>query len=174
MRANRRQADAAESQLGEMKREQMLSERAWVVANNFEARPSGEELVFFRVTYKNTGKTPAINGDGVGFFTTDLTQIPTKDTRPTLPPKSQLLAPEAAGAIDIGMFPKRQIWDVKTNGGSLYLYGTFWYDDVFGSNHWSQFCVKVVGSPEEVSTLSYLSLPFHNSCDDVEANQKKK
>ncbi|HWC61305.1 MAG TPA: hypothetical protein VHC44_16545 [Verrucomicrobiae bacterium] len=172
MKANRRQAIAAEQQLKDIRDAQRLDERAWVVASDYEPVPSGD-LVYFKVFLKNSGKTPAVNCFGIGYSTNDITNIPENDIKPTKEPNAGLLAPGATEAISIGMFPKQQIWDVKTNGGTLYLAGTIWYDDIFGSNHWSQFCVQVIGSPSREALLQCRPTTIHNSCDDVERNKAK-
>jgi hypothetical protein len=45
-------------------------------------------------------------------------------------------------------------------GLNTYVFGTMWFDDVFGSHHWTQFCY-LVGND-----LKARPSGFHNTCDD--------
>lgn len=163
LKAMQTQSDVMQEQLDEMKRTRQLDERAWVTAFDFEP-VNDDPNHYFRVTYKNTGKTPAINCDGTIVSQFDLKKIPKKDTRPPAPENAQLLAPDGSATITSLNIPFDQVNAIRNGWAAPYWYGTIWYDDIFGNHHWSQFCVRYDGKQT-------FAAPIHNSCDDAQTNQ---
>jgi len=157
---------SAITQLAEMKRTRELDERAWVAASGTiitSQTGNGDER--FTVTFRNTGKTPAVNCQVkiVNVFNTN--DIP-KQENPHMPEQAlQLLPPNDSVSTFI---------DMKTSelqpGKVFFIYGTSWYDDVFGKHHWSQFCftIRCDSSP---TSFYYFPTAIHNTCDDAETNQ---
>jgi hypothetical protein len=170
MQANRRQADAAESQLREMHEENILAERAWISTTtidfNFVVPPGDVQAT---INFKNTGKTPAMNVLPIGIYSFDRKHIPDMDNRQGLTNYSGMVGPDVqTKTTDWSFVIPSEAVKAITNGVSFYIYGTIWYDDIFGSNHWSQFCYQI-----NTNFHSWLT-PFHNSCDDEKSSNRKK
>lgn len=170
LKAMQTQSYVMQGQLDEMQRTRQFDERAWVTAYDFKPN-STYSLDYFVVTYKNTGKTPAINCDFFIQTTMNWKSIPARDVKPYPPKNSKLLAPDGTGVLDADFMQwvvSRQ--DVENGLVPIYIYGTIWYDDVFGHHHWSQFNVAVLSRGEERG-FEFTSGTNHNSCDDAQTNQ---
>jgi hypothetical protein len=156
----------AEKQLNEIKQARMLDERAWISISNMTngLPPETNGTIVMQVTYNNTGKTPAINAECVLAWTTNIKTIPKEDGIPNPRIVSALFQPSGVQFGRTEPIPGSVIQGVK-NGGPLYVFGTVWYDDIFGKHHWSQFCFLI--RPD----LAFISTSFHNSCSDAETNQ---
>ncbi len=108
-----RQLDVMQRQLDEMKTARELDERAWVMAYDYEPQYTSNGF-FVRVSFKNTGKTPAIECEGHIFWQTNRDKIPTFDIRPPPPENRSLLAPDEGGIIDSAdALVPRYGWDCK-------------------------------------------------------------
>lgn|SRR5665213_1382385 len=155
----------AERQLNETKQARILDERAWIsISNMTNLLPEANATNVIQASFNNTGKTPAIKVEAVMDWTTDMKTIPKEDGIPNPRIVSGLYQPGGVQFARTKPIPASVFQSVKI-GGPLYIFGTVWYDDIFGKHHWSQFCYLI--SPD--LTLSAAS--FHNSCDDVETNQ---
>jgi hypothetical protein len=147
----------------------MQDERAWVIPSdaqviNFE---EGGDYRRFVISYKNTGKTPALYVTGQTLWATNISEIHKTDEFPKSLETSGLFAPESTNHSDSTLIHESIIQEIKT-GSVFYVYGTVWYDDIFGRHHWSQYCFRVfvIGNFFQFKTTN-----FHNSCDDAETNK---
>jgi hypothetical protein len=169
MEANRRQADAAEGQLREMRDEMIRGERAWITITKIDGNflTSGDLVI--SIYFKNTGRTPAINVMPMATCSFDKNLIGAVDTFPVGNKYSQLIGPDVEPKISgSGIpIPAEAIKAIK-NGMPYYVWGTVWYDDIFGSNHWTQYCFQVT------TNIEFGEAAFHNTCDDAKGNQSKK
>ena len=168
------QMQVLRGQLSEMQKTRELDERAWVVPGITHAQllidtNSGEAGgVIFRVHFKNTGRTPAINVVPVIGEFSDITNIPMADVYPNPVYNSMLLAPDEDGITATRSDIKTSLerYQYIKNGGQYYLAGTIWYDDIFGKHHWTQYCFVV-----EPDLATFTSITNHNTCDDAQTNQ---
>ena len=162
-----------ENEFRESQKNSIESERAWVLVNGQIEVTISEKNDTARivVTYKNTGKTPAIKVQSVTIWTDDAKTIPTKDGIPSNPACAGLLAPGQTGFSETTPFPIQIVNDIAT-GKTIYVYGTTWYDDIFGGHHWSQFCYRVERDAMNSKLIDFRPLTIHNSCDAAEYYQK--
>jgi hypothetical protein len=160
MRANQGQVDAAYKQFGamtnqlsEMQTAREQDERAWIAPYDFAKY--GEPEGIYRVFFKNTGKTPALNVDSDVRSTGVINDVETANW-PTNPPGpySGVLAPEIQRHADTERI------------SGVYFYGRIWYDDVFGKHHWTDFCVFF----DPNSTGGFVITKFGNATDDSKTN----
>gem|GEM_PF-6633587 len=165
MQANRRQAEAAEHQLREMVSENLLSERAWVnvteVKDDFTNNIATARIIVF---YKNTGKTPALHVHGTMGVTIfpDILRKRKTDLFDT-PHTDDTLAPEGVDNSSFPIAKIQQFWAEEiAKGIPFYVYGTVWYDDIFGLHHWTQFCFVAGGG-----THGFQATDFHNESDEA-------
>ena len=159
-------------QLYEVHQTRLTDERAWVlVTGDITQQISDNKDSFVLLAeYKNTGKTPALNVECVISATNDKSGIPKEDPYPSLPEHQGICAPGQVQHIISATIPSQLMIDVA-NGRPFYLWGTIWYDDIFGKHHWSQFCFLVKRGQININLLQFNATQFHNSCDDAEANQ---
>lgn len=159
MGANMRQAEAADKQLREMQNAREMDERAWVSAYDLEAKSDDQKSACFQILFKNTGKTPAINIRAVLSYNWSTNGIPETDQFKGDTAKGSMLPPGTVGNINTPVLPETEIAAIQ-QGRDFYVYGTIWYDDVFGSHHWNQFCFQMW------KTLrASVGTGFHNGCD---------
>jgi len=116
-----------------------LDQRAWVVPSETVAdKASGG--TYFKVTFKNSGHTPALRTHAWIGTTPGLSKVPNADPiRKKDPVDSFALAPGGTGNTSTPTFTDAEIEPIR-HGARFYIYGTVAYADVFGKNHWSQFC----------------------------------
>ncbi len=155
----------SQGQLAEMKKARISDERAWVAISDIVVGPIEDGFVKFIANYKNTGKTPAINTQIKIVSHWDIKEIAAKDSPPSPQVSAGLTAPGGTGFSYI----KLPVNAFKSAGG-FYLYGTVWYDDIFGKQHWSQFCYTVTCSTN--FSIEAGPAAIHNSCDDAENANK--
>jgi hypothetical protein len=158
-----------ENQLRQMQKDSILDERAWVVPFEVIANPSQDNSgsMYFYVNYKNTGKTPAINAQCILGESADLNKIKiSKIERPNPPANSAMIAPDAANhsTTEEAPIPKDIVQSIKS-GMPFYIFGTIWYDDIFGRHHWTQFCYRFGRDFHTYPTAT------GNYCDDAENEQ---
>jgi hypothetical protein len=153
-------------QLKDSQETRILDERAWVCAYDTTIDVTHLKAgVIFQVTFKNTGKTPALRVRNVMGTAKELSDIPAKDE---MPKESQgLLAPDESSIAVIAPASAKIIAQMS-DGKTVYLFGTVWYDDIFGNHHWSQFCKSIVVGQ---NMIKIFSSAVHNSCDDAEQKQ---
>ena len=161
-------------QVVEMQKDRNLDERAWVFITGevHETISNDRNSAFFELMYKNSGKTPALNVQDIVSWTEDGAHIANVDDYPSVPNHQGLWGPQAEGRIQTATIPKQYFTDIA-NGIPCFIYGTIWYDDIFGSHHWSQFCMKVSRSPVDANVILYSAFPIHNSCDDAQPYHQK-
>lgn len=122
-----------------------LDQRAWVGA--LDASPVGElekgQATGVKITYVNTGKTPARDVRTHVDWKLEETAIPAYDSDPgvNLEHSRILLLPSGKGSVARGM--SDEVAAAINSDRPGYIFGTVWYDDIFGSHHWSQFCFRV-------------------------------
>lgn len=164
-----------------MQDEMRNDERAWVAVRQAAIRGNIFPNIAFEIMFKNTGKTPAINLSVFMSQSTSTNSIPKTD-KPAYPANvlenSQfpgLLAPDAEQTISVGSLflgmgtPDEQ--SISRGTKPYYVYGTIWYDDIFGKHHWSQFCYAIRVTPDADSAAEFLPINIHNTCDDAQTNQ---
>jgi hypothetical protein len=153
------QANTMQGQLDEMK----LDERAWVFVTipNNAFNPSTNNGVI-TLTEKNGGKTPALITSEYGNGTENPSEIQFHD--PIGTKDSLVLIPNGEATLTITI--PLNVEARMLVGNRVYFYGTIYYSDISGNKHWSQFCFSFQNNGIIMHTEN-----FHNSCDDLEANQ---
>lgn len=151
-----------------MEKSQIQDERAWVfqtdVIQDISDKNDSAALTVF---YKNTGKTPALNVQAEVVWTIDPNKIPEKDAMPSKIVSTGLCAPQESNRIQtLPPIPAYVMANIAST--PIYIYGTIWYDDVFGGHHWSQFCFRTDRSPINMSVIQLNHPAIHNSCDDAQ------
>jgi hypothetical protein len=158
MNANKRQAVAAEKQLNEMREESVRGDRAWVMAYDFW-KTNG----VYMVSLKNTGRTPAINVNTDIRFTTKLVDVETAIWPTSVPgPFFGVLGPNS----EVQAESSRKTY---SNGG--WFFGRIWYDDIFASNHWTDFCVWFRTDVTNDIDHTYFIRPYGNATEDTKTNK---
>jgi hypothetical protein len=156
MIANLRQARAAEGEL-------IVDNRARIGTYYGGCTGDVNHPVFI-VTYKNIGKTPAINlrqNPKPECMDDDLTRV-LNDTNYTFGqlghPGGTLLWPGQEAPLT---------WNDEIPPGSnrVFLYGEIFYDDVFGSNRWTKFCFQADRTNGNWR-VDVLGTGRGNSCDE--------
>jgi hypothetical protein len=147
-------------------------ERAWMFAYKGECITNATipESLTFKIYMKNTGKTPAIN---VRTFieldaTTNIDSIPKKDN-PANALQDGTVAPDATifgspGGSSQGIILHDAFIQYIKRGYNVYIFGTVWYDDIFGKHHWSQYCVQVGKNIDVFSPQA-----IHSGCDTAQS-----
>jgi hypothetical protein len=169
-----RQATAAEAQIHATQKQERLDERAWVNAFHgiYENAPFITNFSDFRIEFKNTGKTPAINVTNFAVWVPGVEYITKQDNLPPVNSGAMgiafggMIAPDGiSSAPTFNPIPNGDIETMQKKGVKNYIYGTIWYDDIFKQHHWSQFCFQV-----SFTDGQFLLLPMgiHTSCDDSE------
>jgi hypothetical protein len=145
-------------------------ERAWLAAVSISQIVSQDKQNgIFSILFKNTGKTPALNVQAVTSWTMNVATIPKYDGVPAPRINSGITAPEQNWEAQSATISAKIMSNIS-NGEPLYLYGTVWYDDIFGNHHWTQFCAEVERSSINNVVIQFLGAPFHNSCDQPSKN----
>jgi hypothetical protein len=144
-----------------------LEQRAWVLVTNVCSQPikSPPNCVCFKVAFKNTGKTPAINTTGWAKFTEKITDVPMTFTFPDHPLDSTMLAPDEGGYVLSPQFFQAGLQQVTNGFIKLYVFGAVRYDDIFHKHHWSRFCYQLSSEAQ-----AFTGVPGYNTCDDAESN----
>jgi hypothetical protein len=148
----------------EMSDERLLDERAWLMAIAASATPNSNENEalpkYFVVEFKNSGKTPAKNVRASMNYTVNFNSIPQSDTIDNdLGASVGTVAPDGTTLFKI--IPQNDIIQSFAEGKGCWVFGTIWYDDIFGEHHWSQFCLSVGNDLK-----TFAAAPIHNNCDD--------
>jgi hypothetical protein len=165
----------AQRQLDEINHTRSLDERAWITIDDFIIQSNMAEhpnMIYVTPVAKNIGRTPAINCAVLvssTFDTNAIKRITTIQNPAAYHDRATIVEPGKTVGFDpepndFTFYPT----DFKIRKESpLYIYGTVFYDDIFGQHHWVQFgCGIVQFSP----SLKLYFLP-NNSCDDVQTNQ---
>ena len=150
-------------------RQDQLDQRAWVGAKEFKGeinvapKPSS-----FHVIYVNTGKTPAQNVHsvvGVDWRPPGLRPRITYSEADAGP--SRLTAfpnTEVGGDNDITKFSMEQVQQIASGKLLIYLFGTVWYDDVYGNGHRTDYC-GVMNASAAATEKPFIGCGFHNTAD---------
>lgn len=157
-------------QLREIRLTRIQDERAWVLTTGELARKNSADhkLTTVSVFFKNTGKTPALNMHCYARCTAIESLIPPKDDCP--PNLAGMCAPGQPSQVAAGPWESYH-FDDAFKGTPIFVYGTIWYDDIFGGHHWTQFGFKMIPSIDE-SIAYFIATEKHNTCDDAENAQK--
>src|SRR5437762_3066063 len=83
-----------QGQLTEMRRGAIVDQRAWVAPFDIQSEHNSIGEIYFKVLYKNTGKTPALRTSSWIGTTAFLDQIPNSDPVPKLTDAQGLMAPD--------------------------------------------------------------------------------
>jgi hypothetical protein len=140
-----------------------VEQRAWVVPFDLSAEPfTGDPIkTIFKVLFKNTGRTPALKTHAWIAATPDLQSIPVTNPEELSGADAMILGPNGIGNTSTQKpYPPEAIQLIK-KGVRLYIYGTIWYQDVFGKHHWTQFCYY-----PGTDLKGFGPCPIHNTCDD--------
>lgn len=149
-----------------MQRTKRLDEIAWVAGKTPTFFPLTINLWKISIPIENYGKTPAIHCQVFDAWKINPNEIPTNDF-PTLPkPFDFMILPNGYNILKTNV----DTGPIRTND-CFYLYGTVWYCDVFGSNHWSQFCYKIPLHPQSRQCLLidilFVTMPQQISPSDL-------
>lgn len=113
-------------------------QRAWVSITG----ASNPEPMHLRVGYGNSGRTPALGVTAYRNYTITLGDIPQTDREP-VSGRTTTAPPGVPYFSDVSITPGD--WATfKQTHRSIYLYGTIWYEDIFHSHHWTQWCFQVL------------------------------
>jgi hypothetical protein len=157
-----------EAQLESFKQSVMDDRRAWIVMQNDFTTFQEKEGNVISFNVKNIGKTPAINPNNVIGYTTDIKQIPKQD----YPLKGTTTVGYIAPGQSIGCGTPAFTSDVIAwfaQGHPIYIYGTYWYEDIFRNHHWFQFAFRGQVNSASPQHSLFFKIDIHNSCDDAEA-----
>lgn len=137
-----------------------LEQRAWLAPSLWETKRNENGLIYFNIAYKNTGKTPAVVVVAILTATSNLGDIPKFDTKPLQ--RGDLVAPDTSVHIttEHRLLTEKEL-AANIAGDPLYLYGTIWYNDIFGRQHWTQFCTSTMRK-----LVDFSPCPTHNRSDD--------
>jgi len=160
-----RQLGVMQDQLDEMKSDSTLDERAWVVPFEMTAEKSTTYTngFYFKLMFKNTGKTPALNVSESHNFAVGISGVLTND--PPIQTNSMLLAPDGISFIKSGVIDAGTIEVIRDGDLPEFIYGKIVYDDIFGKHHWTQFCWSIEDG------LNFRPAPVHNSTDDAQQSK---
>lgn len=158
-----KQLAALQGQLNEMKRTSELEERPWIFCtmqdNSLDIQSSSCVVT---IILKNTGKTPVVNFATTENSTANPTDI--KDVDPKAEGLKYFLIPTDVYGLRYPI-PQNMVLALQ-HGKTIYVFGTIYYFDIFGRQHWTEFCYSISnGGRNFQQTL------FHNNCDEIETNQ---
>lgn len=179
----KRIANAMEDSLGQSKiafdaanKQAILTQRAWIevkMGAGIQPSPNGPDNPFIlgkpfdmRVSWKNTGRTPALNLKSVtkletffpkgGKFGKPNFQYNPGDFQPggILEPNAELY-----GDFSTGPFTETDIKQITSFQIRVYIHGRLEFDDAFGIHHWRNFCALLL------PTGAFSLCKFHNEID---------
>ena len=169
-----KQLNVMQWQLQEMQQSRILDERAWITVVGEGAAQTvsqNNDSAVFTFPYKNTGKTPALNFEDEVFWATNQALIPKEDGYPSLPQHEGMCPPGSGGQLPTTPIPSQIVFDITDKGIPVFVYGTVWYDDIFGGHHWTQFGYGITKNQMNKSVMNFVLLQIHNSCDNAQTNQ---
>lgn len=145
---------------------QKLDQRAWVTVFDIQVEKTPSGKTYFKVLYKNTGKTPALEVNACIAYTSYFHEIPDFDKEPSN--SSGQMSP--GGTFNTSTISKplsvRDINRIKNGQIPLYIFGTIWYKDIYDVHHWTQFCFSLLGS--FTAEFAYEPSKKHNLIDKAE------
>lgn len=125
-------------------------QRAWVGVTHIESpRVTAGRDAVFEVTVRNVGKTPArvIKNSIVARIQLATAPLQTMYSPPTDRRTGSTVVLEPGMRVIVATPPIRRIpvpvvGALKSGKATLYVYGQFRYEDVFGSMHYTDYCFK--------------------------------
>lgn len=146
-----------------------LDQRAWVTVEGFKPTTfgTGQHFITTRV-FKNTGRTPAVHvrvravlgpskpKESVNWTIADKAQPKTTEVLGPQEELNSLL--DGTKGVPKGL-SDAGFEDIKAGRTIVYDYGTIFYCDVFGREHWTKFCNRFLPGSGEWEL-----------CDDVASN----
>jgi hypothetical protein len=144
-------------QLGHMKWQARLDQRAWVGIESLENSTFQEEKpATVELLVRNTGKTPAKNFRIIGAFGTGPAGAKPdfeKDLKWKKEYSVGLLMPNGTNRLPIQLksvpvLTKEKIEEIKDHKFMVFVFGWITYDDVFGISHRTNFCYRLNGDLE--------------------------
>ena len=144
-----------------------IDQRAWVFPFDVQSEQNPAGKTFFKILYRNTGKTPALKTSSWVGTTGSIDKIPNSDPPPKPTDAYGLLPPGGVfntSTVDHPFGP--EVIGPVRNGIPLYVFGTIWYEDVFTVKHWTQFCYRVGADLKSFGPCS-----GHNGTDDTGKGQ---
>lgn len=165
----------AQGQLKEMRENRNLDERAWVLATGM---PKNITITYFNtyminISFKNTGRTPAINVKSFCNWSARTNDIPENEDIIKMWENEGLCAPDSGGEIQPLEPIPTAVLDHASAASPIFIYGKIRYDDIFTNSHWSQFCFKIFTIPMQLGQIEFTGCEIHNSCDDAEPNKSR-
>lgn len=146
-------------QLKDSRETRILDEKAFVapvpitLTLHYSNGPS-----FYSVILHNYGRTVARKVVIEVGATNTADAIPEPEIEPKI--SFSFLAPSGETTVD-SQFISHEMWDAAKAGKiPLFIYGTVWYEDIFGHSHWTEFCWSV-----DVNRNVTFEGPKHNECD---------
>ena len=153
--ANREAADAAKSAadagiaaVEASRAASRLDQRAWIGTEGYSAVINAGVPANVTIAFRNTGKTPALQ------FRSSVNTSP--EPKGLYPDFNRLAEPKSKGVLPpngvntVSVSPTKgaklaQSEYEKVRSGELvvFIYGTAWYEDIFGQPHWIHFCSYV-------------------------------
>ena len=106
---------------------------------------SGSSPTGANAFYKNTGKTPALRFRVFTSWAPKEVQIPDSDADPAGLSDSYPILIVAPNAVENSAphIPKGVVDGVNQGNSGGFVFGTIWYDDIFGKHHSIQFCAEI-------------------------------
>lgn len=148
-------------------REQIhIDQRAWVAPSDWHTVMTSNGYFYPAMSFKNTGKTFALNTGAYLNSATILDNIPTIDQRHSETNPS-VLAPDGSDYISLvdQPLPPLPLRTAPLVEGKyvIFFYGTIWYQDIFsGRWHWMQFCE---GLQKDLATYAPCPRGVHQRTD---------
>ena len=166
-----RQADAAQHQLGIMRKQFQTDERAWLTEEHFNLETNSYplitnvQIIVARMNFFNTGKTPALKLKTAFIITTnnDRTMFDFREWKDVT---------NSVGSVGGGrefhcvamMSAQRQIdW---LSGITTFARGRVEYDDICGGHHWRRFSIRI-----DPAVGFHNVSEFGNASDDSDADE---
>jgi hypothetical protein len=140
-----------------------LDQRAWL-APLVPISKVENGKAFFKVPFKNTGRTPAIDAQAGLKITNNPSLIPTTDPEPDKGSGKGLIPPDGVETTSNIDYPLDEAHTkLVLQGTHVYVFGTMRYKDIFGQKHWTQYCYETWGTMEAARPCA-----VHNKTDDTQ------
>ena len=146
---------------------QRATERAWIVVKGVKLDAPLAEGVTATVIagFHNSGHSPALQM----FMTNAVTIVASLPlgNMPKFPNDSNrslsVVGPDRQASSTIGLIvSKEDIINLQAKKSDLYSFGTIEYVDIFGTNHWTNFCFRTVS----LTNLNLVACPRWNDVDN--------
>jgi hypothetical protein len=153
-----------------------IDQRAWVAPSQIcqespgVTPPSGSDCmerkpqdrsITYKVLFRNYGKTFATNIRSYIAFGRSLERRSASPSAKDLPPRG-ILAPNGLFNMSVPR-PVATSELAKYGDETIYVTGKVWYDDIFGKQHWIEFCYSI---PANEVRNAFASCDTNNGCDE--------